>query len=212
MHIRSGKLYENRTWKYLYPCLRSYGSTLKGYLNSVYKLAVGIGDSNVEMESNCIYILFDTNVHGTGVTVEQYRENISNFLEWVRFQSFYIRDYVFEGINSSEKHMLVLRIPKEFHRSYARFMSGKYSEMYTPDQIEEYFQFVSLPDKKIESDKNEKLQVTRAILKKSKAYLPTFVSKVNEDFGTTCEEEDLVTSEFDYPLIQEEEIFNLKKE
>ena len=198
MHIRSGKLYENRTWKYLYPCLRSYGSTLKGYLNSVFKIAVGIGDSNVEMESNCIYILIDTNVHGTGVSIEQYRENISNFLDWIRLQP-------------SEKHMVAIRIPKEFHRTYARFMSGKYSDMYSKDQIEDYFQYISIPDKKLEAEKNEVLQVTRAVLKKSKAYLPTFVSKVNADFGTTCVEDDLATSEFDYPPMKQEEIFNFKE-
>ena len=50
MQIQSGKLYENRTWKYLYPCLKVYGSTLKTYLNIFFKLAVGLGDHNIDID------------------------------------------------------------------------------------------------------------------------------------------------------------------
>ena len=46
MNIQSGKLYENRTWKYLYPCLNEHGDVLKKYLDSFFKLGVGVADFN----------------------------------------------------------------------------------------------------------------------------------------------------------------------
>ena len=56
MQIQSGKLYENRTWKYLYPCLKCYGPELMDFLSSFFKLGVGIGDFNIPTEGNSIFI------------------------------------------------------------------------------------------------------------------------------------------------------------
>ena len=211
MQIQSGKLYENKTWKYLYPCLKCYGSTLMGYLHSFYKLGVGVKDDNVEIEGNCIYILIDTKVHLEGTPVDSYRQNLSKFLDWIRYQSFYVIDYIYEGLDTGEKHLLVLKLPEQYNKTYSRFLRGKYSEMYTKDEIAKYFGFVNLNNKDLEKKINEKLQVVRAILNKNTNHLPKFLEELNNEFGTNLSLEDVRNHELDFPPIQEEEIFNCKR-
>ena len=92
MQIQSGKLYENRTWKYLYPCLKHYGLELMNYLTSFFKLAIGVADSNVTVEGNCIFILVDTNLTlSNNVETAKYKANFSKFLDWVKYQYFYVK-------------------------------------------------------------------------------------------------------------------------
>lgn len=210
MKLQSGKLYENRTWRYIYPCLRYYGPMLKGYLNTFYKLGTGIGDHNVESEGYCIYILIDTKVHSVNTPIDTYRENISKFLDWVRNEDYYVRDYVLEGLDTCEKHMVVLKIPEVFNKSYQKFCKGRYSEMYSESEINEYFQFVQLKNKEVETKLNEKLQVTRAILNKNPAYLPEFRASLNKEFSINLSLEELKYHELDFPPNLEEEIFNYK--
>ena len=132
MEIKSEKLYENRTWKYLYPCLKYYGSELSGYLTSFFKLGVGISDSNVSVEGNCIFILIDTNLTLiNNVETIKYKANFSKFLDWLKYQHFYIRDYIYEDLGSGEKHMIVLKLPHRYDLSYMFFIKFKYSIMYT---------------------------------------------------------------------------------
>ena len=120
MQIQSGKLYENKTWNYLYPCLKSYGSTLMKHLNSFYKLGVGIKDHNIDIEEgNCIYILLNTNLSSPQISLINYRENFSKFLDWIRFQPYYVIDYVYDGLDKGEKHMLVLKIPDSYNKAYS---------------------------------------------------------------------------------------------
>lgn len=211
MQIQSGKLYENRTWKYIYPCLKYYGTTLMGYLHSFYKLGVGVKDHNVEIEGNCIYILIDTKVHLEGTPVDAYRQNLSKFLEWVKYQHFYVSDYVFEGLDINEKHIVVIRVPEEHNRTYARFLKGKYSEMYTKEEIAKYFAFVNINNKDLEKKINEKLQMVRATLNKNSNYLPKFLEELNNEFNTNLSLEEIRNHELDFPPVQEEEIFNYKK-
>ena len=48
MEIEIGKFYVNKTWKYLLPCMKDYGSTFTAKMSSVFKLGFGIGDSLLE--------------------------------------------------------------------------------------------------------------------------------------------------------------------
>ena len=48
MEIEVGKLYPNKTFKYLVPALNYYGETLKVKMNLVQKLAFGIYDTLLE--------------------------------------------------------------------------------------------------------------------------------------------------------------------
>lgn len=213
MQIQSGKLYENRTWKYLYPCLRSYGSTLKSYLNTLYKLSVGIGDYNIDVEEQlCIYILIDTNIVTPQTSLVNYRENIASFLDWFRFQPFFVADYLFDSEEGKEKHMLVIKIPNSHIKTYQKFIKGKYSEMYSSKEILEYFPYISLDNKEIEVKINNKAKIIRSILNKKSDYLPVFQKQLNEEFGVNCSLNDLKDHELDFPPDLKEEIFNYKKE
>lgn len=212
MQIQSGKLYENKTWNYLYPCLKSYGSTLMKHLNSFYKLGVGIKDHNIDIEEgNCIYILLNTNLSSPQISLINYRENFSKFLDWIRFQPYYVIDYVYDGLDKGEKHMLVLKIPDSYNKAYSRFLKGKYSEMYTSKEINELFPLSKLDNKDLENKINSRLQKVRNVLFRNSNYLETFRKQVNEEFGVNCSLNDLKDHELDFPPDLKEESFNYLK-
>lgn len=213
MQIQSGKLYENRTWKYLYPCLKVYGGTLKTYLNSFFKLAVGLGDHNIDInEDNCIYILIDTNIHSPQQSLQTYREYLSKFLDWVRFQPYYVTDYIFEGFDRGEKHMLVLRLPDTYKESYIKFKQGKYSEMYSSKDIDNLYSLIVNSNKNIEIKVNNNITNIKNVLTKNSSHLELFRKQINDEFGTNLSLNDLKNHELDLPPSQNEEIFNYKKQ
>jgi len=212
MQIQSGKLYENRTWKYLYPCLKYYGTELIDYLGNFFKLAVGIGDSNVTTEGNCIFILIDTNIRlVTEGDVASYKRRFSKFLDWIKYQDYYVTDYVFTGLDRTEKHMVVLKLPEVHNNTYLSFIRGKYSDMYSKEDIDTYFNI--LPNKVNNPNvtiRNERVKQVKSILKKDKELVPVFVEKVNREFRTTVTVEDFKDAELDFPINLSEEIFNYK--
>ena len=197
MDIVIGKLYINRTVRYLVPGLGFYGSTLKTKLNLVFKLAFGIHDtllegSHLEGQKN-IYILVDKLVRP---------ELFQNFMDWVKHQEYYVTDYVYDSImeNHSRKHMIVLAYPPSMEDTYDKFLLGKYSKMYTRKEITSYF---------AEESKLE----TRQLLMKTVHAKHRFISSVKEAFDTLLEEQDFLTGswEYDFPPNTEEEFFNTWK-
>lgn len=213
MQLQSGKLYENRTWKYLYPCLNAYGKTLKNYLNSFFKLGVGIKDCNIDsIEERSLYILIDAKISSPHIIPAEYRERLEKFLEWVRYQPFYKTDYVYEGIRNSEKHMLVIKFPSVYYKAYDKFLLGEYSKMFTSQEIETLFSFSTLKDKKIETLVNSRKKDTRNILTKHANNRGIFLKKLNEEFNTDLTLEDIEEHELDFPPVEEEETFNFKKD
>lgn len=210
MQIQNGKLYENRTWKYLYPCLKHYGEELNKYLSSFLKLAIGLGDNNVEKDEdfNSIYILLDTNLPlSTGKARQEYKDKLSKFLDWVSYQDYYISDYIFD----TSMHMVVLKIPEEHNNSYFHFIKGEFSEMYNPKSITKYFKYISIPNKELELRHNNKLKDIKSVFNKDKKYIHVFVNRVNKDFNTDVGVEYFQEAELDYPLKKKEEIFNYKE-
>jgi hypothetical protein len=208
MEIQSGKLYENRTWKYLYPCLRSYTPKLTEFLATFFKLAVGIGDSNVlEVKNKCLFILIDTNIYLLGDReLSVYQERFSTFLDFIRYEPYYIKDYVYEG--DGKKHMLVLKIPFIHLEAYDKFLLGKYSEMYSLKEINTLYKFCNVSDKIVEKKKNDYISECRAVLTKNPNHVEAFVKKVNIRFKTQATVEDFKDAEIDYPPNFKEEIFN----
>jgi hypothetical protein len=194
MGIEIGKLYINRTVKYLVPGLGFYGSTLKTKLNLVFKLAFGIHDtlltgSHLEGQKN-IYILIDKLVRP---------DLFQNFMDWVKHQEYYVTDYVYDSILEahSRKHMVVLAYPPSMGDAYDKFLLGKYSKMYTKQEITSYF----AEESKVE---------TRQVLVKTVHAKQRFISLVKETFNTQLEEQDFLIGswEFDLPPNEEEEYFN----
>lgn len=209
MQIQSGKLYDNRTWKYLFPCLKYYGSELVNHLSTFYKLGIGIGDVNVkEISGNCVYILFDTNIPLiTEADRLKYKTNFSKFIDWVKYQPYYERDYIFD----SEKHMIVLKVPHVNDMSYLDFIRGNYSKMYTIKELNSYFNIVPNPKGNANTTiRNNRIKEARLVLLRDKDYAKTFVQKVNKQYGTEATIYDFIDAEYDFPIRLEEEIFNYR--
>lgn len=194
MEIEIGKLYINRTVKYLVPGLSFYGPTLKTRLNLVFKLAFGIHDtlltsSYLEGQKN-IFILVDKLVRP---------ELFQNFMDWIKHQEYFVTDYAYDAIMEphSRKHMIVLAYPPSMGDAYEKFLLGKYSKMYTRSEITSYF---------AEESKLE----TRQVLMKTVHAKHRFISLIKKTFNTQLEEQDFLIGswEFDLPPNQEEEFFN----
>lgn len=197
MDIQIGKLFINRTVKYLVPGLNFYGPTLKTKLNLVFKLAFGVHDSliegsHLEGQKN-IYILVDKLVRP---------DLFQNFMDWVKHQEYFVTDYAYDAIMEahSRKHMIVLAYPPTMGDSYEKFLLGKYSKMYTKKEITSFFAE--------ESKKEVRQVIVKTIHAKTR-----FITLIKETFGTILEEQDFLTGywEYDLPPNEEEEFFNTWK-
>lgn len=197
MDIQIGKLFINRTVKYLVPGLNFYGPTLKTKLNLVFKLAFGVHDSliegsHLEGQKN-IYILVDKLVRP---------DLFQNFMDWVKHQEYFVTDYAYDAIMEahSRKHMIVLAYPPTMGDSYEKFLLGKYSKMYTKKEITSFFA------------EESKKEVRQVIVKTIHAKI-RFIALIKETFGTILEEQDFLTGywEYDLPPNEEEEFFNTWK-
>lgn len=197
MQIEIGKLYKNRTLLFLVPALNYYGPTLKTKLNLVFKLAFGIQDSLIEgtyLEGQKnIYILVDKLVRP---------DLYQNFMDWIKHQEYYVTDYAYDSIleNNSRKQMIVIAFPPELGDAYDKFLLGKYSLMYTKNEINTFF-----------GDENK--AAARHILCKTVFAKNQFKLLVRETFGTILEEQDFLVGswEYDLPPNSEEEFFNTWK-
>jgi len=210
MNIIDGKLYYNRTLKYLFPCLKYYGKQYIEKISSVCKLAVGIRDfiTTHELEP-CIYVLIGTRIPTyTPEKNDEYAKTVEEVLEWFRDQPFFVADYPYDISSTCCKHMLVLKIPRIHEDAYYNFIEGKYSKMYNVHQVNEYFKKVILANKTLENKVNERTELSRRILLKDPTYLQTFTNIVNKEFNTKVTAEDLKGTELDLPFKPEEETFS----
>ncbi len=179
---------ENKTKKYMFPCLIDYGNTFREKISGAYKVAVGIGDMilkrrNVLYEKH-LFVLFNSNV-----SPNFFKE----FLFWIRKQTMYEDDYVFGNVQKSTLHMVVLKLPPQYHTSLEAFKRGEYSKMYSMETISWLF-----------DERSEE----RKVLIKDKNYRVKFVENLNKIFDCNLVAEDY-EGELDFPPKKESEIFNL---
>ena len=194
MQIELGKLYQNRTLKYLVPALNYYGETLKAKLNMVFKLSFGIHDTliegtHLEGQKN-IYILIDKEVRP---------DLYFNFMGWIKNQEYYVTDYCFDDLHNGRRQILVLAFPPALEDAYDKFIKGQYSYMYTKEELIQYFTL-----------KPEPLQ----ILQRTQVGKYIFKGLIKKVFDVTLEEIDFRNERFEYdiPPSNEEEFFNYKRE
>lgn len=194
MEIEIGKMYVNKTWRFLVPCLRDYGNSFVDKFNPLFKLAVGIHDSlfdNTDIEKGRnIFIMLNKN----------YQLNSFNlFKEWVKQQDYYVTDYCPDSnLQKSSKHIIVIKFPERYADAYDNFLQGRYSKMF------------SLEDSKNLFDKNE---TELKIVTKNSTLTSDFIKKVNEEFSVNLVISDFIgeSPELELPPIREEEIFNCIK-
>jgi hypothetical protein len=179
--IQLNQITLNKTKRFLSPCLKLYGTEFIKKISSIYKLAYGIGDMYVNQEyQKHIFVLVDT---------ERCTNFFVSFIEWIREQDYYEDDYSFDNLLVGHLHMVVIKLPDVI--DFSNFLSGKYSKMYTNEEI------ISL----LNDDE-------KAIVIKDKNYKFKFVKRLNELFGTNVKESEIEPIEFEIPPhIIEKEIF-----
>ena len=210
MEIKTGTLYQNRTWKYLYSSLKAYGPKLTSDLITFFRLAIGIGDVNHKTDESCLYILIDMNTYLlSDRNLDIYKDRFSAFLDWLKYQSYYEADYPYERDKS---HMVVIKVPEKHIIAHEAFKRGLYSHMYSSTEISTYFPYSVIGDMDSQKAKNDIIENCRQVLTKDVKYIPTFVALVNSRYKTTATIEDFLDAELDFPYNKQEEIFNYVKE
>lgn len=178
----------SKTRNYLLPCLKEYGKVFTNKLSKVMKIAAGIGDvilSNRDISyEKHIFILLDS--------AKPMHEHFDSFMNFIKQQVYFVDDYVYGDIQKSTFHMVVLQFPEKYYTALDKFKAGQYSEMYTIEDIEKFF---------------ENHPTTKAILIKEHGYRVEFTKKLNRRFGTTIQPEEY-EGELDFKQTDVSEIFN----
>lgn len=218
MQIIDGKLYLNRTWKYIYPALRVYGFQPISYLNELIKQSVGISDINFQEENKIpkIFILVQTrDLKASQTKAKEYETKVAKFFDYIRQQEYYVDDYLYNVNSKCCSHMVVLRFPENFKSIYNSFVKGEYSKMYSQQELKKYFPLATLSKTKnitISDSLGDNLEIHK-VFTKAPELKAIFIEKINKDFGLEMLEEEFDKNmELDYLPTLEEELFNYKKQ
>lgn len=193
MQIEIGKLYINKTYKYLLPALKVYGPTFQTKVNSIFNLAFGIHDIVLDgtpfETQRAVYMLCDKLYQPA---------KFDNFLNYIKHQEYYITDYAYDDLENGRKHMVVISFPEKYADIYDKFLEGKYSKMYCNDEVAYFF-----PDVDLEA---------RGVIKRTPKMAEIFIQKVYNSFGTRLTPRDLKIEgmEYDFPPEKVKEIFNFE--
>lgn len=193
MQIEIGKLYINKTYKYLVPVLKVYGENFILKVNSIFNLAFGIHDTLLDgtpyETQRAVYMLCDKLFQP---------QRFDSFLKFVKNQEYYITDYAADDAETGRQHMVVLAFPEKYGDAYDKFLEGKYSKMFCKDEIHYFF-----PDKDSEA---------REVVERTSNMGTIFINKVKNSFGTELTTSDLKVNgiEYDFPPEKQKEIFNFK--
>lgn len=160
MDYNKRTVFKNKTFKFLIPVLRTYGEQFKFYLNNLDRRAFGVNHKAVKLpEKRCIFILFN----------KDYKEELFyEFLEFVREKSYYVTDYIFGNAVNSNFHMVVIKFPDKYADAYDKFIKGNLSQMYSEEDIENYF---------------NKDEIAKKIMKKEDNAVFFLIKEINELFG-----------------------------
>lgn len=181
--------------KFLVPALESYGSVFAHKYSQAYKLGAGIFDLSLTgmphfEEKKHIFILFNKSM---------YTSHFMSFLNWLKNQEYYVTDYEAPSLNRNfEYHMIVIDFPFELHSAYNNFLEGKYSKMYTSEQITQFFGKAHLKES------------CEILLRKENA-VGEYLQKIKKIYGDSVElsVNDVIVNdhEVEFPYVNEEEIF-----
>lgn len=196
MKIEFGKVFTNKTWRFLRPIVRGYGEVfVDKFVTQVQKLAYGIKDNLLDgakiLEGKRpIFIMLDSAVNP---------RQFSSFMDWLKYQPYFITDYC-PDMENNRLHMIVLEAPEQYHKAYDKFCVGLYSEMFTPEEL----------DKLID----DKTTVAYKVMSRDSKYSNIFLKKVEKEFNVSLQGTDkkefleYAELEFPYSLTSEDEIFN----
>lgn len=197
--IQLNKIYMNRTRKYLLPIIKIYGTEFTNCINNIRKVAVGIGDMIVQkcgyVHEKHLFILADCDTN---------KLHFERSIEWLRNHPALVDDYVFGNIQHSHYHMLVIEIPEQFIPSLQHFKEGKFSKMYSKEDINRLFTIHSKFPEDVAFYKS-----IHCVLTHDHNYKIEFAKQVTAEFGVKNYNppDDI---EFDFPIVLKQEVFNMK--
>lgn len=163
---KNEKFQPNKTSTYLLPILTLYGKEMLEMFAQLYILILKIGIYDVQYLNvkqpafPCFFILLEN------------KKQLRQVLKKLRFSEYYIDDYIYSHITNTQEHVLVLKVHEKFTKAYEAFIQGKFSEMYSAEEI-------ALLN--IQKDKTNKLY---RVLTKDRTLLPEFQTALNAEFGT----------------------------
>lgn len=200
MKIQLGKFYLNKTAKFLWPVIKEYQGIMSIF-NSLFKLAIGIGDiilteCKISLERHLV-IIVDTNF--TIYTDENedrkvrsdYGVNFKESITLLRNHECFLMDYPYDDIDTGRIHVIVIKIPDQYHEAYAKYIEGKFSQMFTKEEKNLLF-----------IDKKPLL-----VLNKDEKYKIEFVEGLNKEYGTKVDPYTF-DGELEKPINEEEELVN----
>ncbi len=186
MKIKIGRVFKNRSLKYLLPLTKKYhDDMLVTMLNSVGILAIGIGDMvyNSELfKHQHLFILIDNKANPT---------IFNELIEYVMDKDYYEDDYSYDNLLTGRMQMIIFKLPENV---IDKFLQGKYSKLYYYEDARDFI----IDDS------------TFNVLIKSKKHKPTFIKELEIEFGTTLKLEEIGDRELDIPPKKDEELFNYK--
>ena len=203
MKIEYGKIYINKTWRFLVPTLKFYKGDFVKKFSALFKLAVGIHDTLLDgseiSENNNLYVLVDKKYN---------EEAFYDFLDYCEGKTYFIDKYAYEdNVVNSRKYMIVLKIPSKFSHAYACFLRGEYSQMYLDEDLQQlYFNALKNPEKYKSQFINYQI-----LSKTGNIALEKFTSTIKEEFNVDVSTDDFYETEWELPLVKKEEIFNFKE-
>jgi len=108
-------------------------------------------------------------------------------LKELRTHKYYEDDYPMD-VKDTKYVFIVFKIPEQLHKSYNSFMEGKFSEMFTVEELKKIG---------IEKFEDNKPNPVYAVLTKKKHLKEVFRKKLENCFDVQVSEEDLENSELD---------------
>lgn len=179
----------NRTFKYLTPPMGYYGNEFINKIKSLKLIAFGISDYHLDnkfiTDRECIFVLYDS---------AYFPRKTTDTLSWFYNQEYFIENtYYTDYMNTLRYLILELPIPGVL----PKFLQGKYSEMYTREEISKFF------------TRNSSLHALKVITKNEVA-IEEHIDRVNKLFKTNLKRDDidLFTFECDFKPQMEDEVFN----
>ena len=193
-----GKVFKNRTLVYLVPALSYYGSTFNAKLMVLPIKAFGIFDEDLKAFEQysyrkSIYVLVDCSIKKS-VTI--------SVLNWFKNQEYYV-DIVPYSNPEGDHKLLIIDFPEEFSGAYDNFILGKYSFMYSKEEVNKFF------SPKVNEFHDKAVNVFN---KTEKAALE-HIQAVKKHFNADLKLEDLKGKgyQYDFPPKKEQEFFNYKE-
>lgn len=183
MNVKLDKIYVNRTRMYLARAMLSYFDR-----DSLHKVQIlnpimwGTYDMHYLVAKNIEEIRYRLFLLAE---VKHKQQRLA--LKDLRSHMYYEDDYPMD-IKNTKYVFVVFKIPAQLHQSYDSFMAGKFSEMFTIDELKK------LGIHKFEDDKPNPIY---AVLTRKQHLKEVFKRKLEKCFDVQVSDEDLDNSELD---------------